>query len=174
MAVIKDAGDSALLLELEPVIDAAVNERAIAIAAAVRDDALAGVRDVVSTYRSVAVYFDPLIADPRDIHATLKRATETPVAGSEGRLVEIPVEYGGQWGPDLADMAAFANETMETVVRRHTERQYRVFAEELGAAPWLAIPERNAAERQIARHEEGASMEEIFAEQVRAGERVGS
>jgi carboxylate-amine ligase len=47
-------------------------------------------------------------------------------------------------------------------------------AEELGAAPWLAIPERNAAERQIARHEEGASMEEIFAEQVRAGERVGS
>jgi glutamate---cysteine ligase / carboxylate-amine ligase len=47
-------------------------------------------------------------------------------------------------------------------------------AEELGAASWLAIPERNAAERQIARHEEGASMEEIFAEQVRAGERVGS
>ena len=46
-------------------------------------------------------------------------------------------------------------------------------AEELGAAQWLAIPERNAAERQIARHEEGVSMEEIFAEQVRAGERVG-
>jgi len=46
-------------------------------------------------------------------------------------------------------------------------------AEELGAASWLAIPERNAAERQMARHEEGASMEEIFAEQVRAGERVG-
>jgi carboxylate-amine ligase len=45
-------------------------------------------------------------------------------------------------------------------------------AEELGAAQWLAIPERNAAERQAARHEEGASMEEIFAEQVRAGERV--
>jgi carboxylate-amine ligase len=45
-------------------------------------------------------------------------------------------------------------------------------AEELGAAQWLAIPERNAAERQIARHEEGASIEEIFAEQVRAGERV--
>jgi carboxylate-amine ligase len=47
-------------------------------------------------------------------------------------------------------------------------------AGELGAAPWLAIPERNAAERQLARHEEGATMEEIFAEQVRAGERVGS
>jgi hypothetical protein len=39
--------------------------------------------------------------------------------------------------------------------------------EELGAAQWLTIPERNAAERQAARHEEGASTEEIFAEQVR-------
>jgi len=45
-------------------------------------------------------------------------------------------------------------------------------AEELGAAQWLAVPERNAAERQMARHADGASMEEIFAEQVRAGERV--
>jgi glutamate---cysteine ligase / carboxylate-amine ligase len=45
-------------------------------------------------------------------------------------------------------------------------------ADELGATPWLAVPERNAAERQIARHEEGASMEQIYAEQVAAGERV--
>ena len=45
-------------------------------------------------------------------------------------------------------------------------------ADELGAVQWLTVPERNAAERQIARHEDGASMEEIFTEQVRAGERV--
>jgi carboxylate-amine ligase len=45
-------------------------------------------------------------------------------------------------------------------------------ADELLASQWLAVPERNAAERQIARHEEGASMDEIFSEQVRAGERV--
>src|SRR5919198_5896387 len=45
-------------------------------------------------------------------------------------------------------------------------------ADELGASPWLGIPERNAAERQIARHQEGASIEEIFAEQMRADERV--
>jgi carboxylate-amine ligase len=43
----------------------------------------------------------------------------------------------------------------------------RPVAEELGAAEWLAIPERSAAERQIARHEEGASAHEIFEEQVR-------
>jgi glutamate---cysteine ligase / carboxylate-amine ligase len=39
-------------------------------------------------------------------------------------------------------------------------------ADEIGAAPYLALPERNAAERQIARFEEGASLEQIYAEQV--------
>jgi carboxylate-amine ligase len=46
-------------------------------------------------------------------------------------------------------------------------------ADEIGAAPYLAIPERNAAERQIERFEEGASFEEIYAEQVKATEKIG-
>jgi gamma-glutamyl:cysteine ligase YbdK (ATP-grasp superfamily) len=46
-------------------------------------------------------------------------------------------------------------------------------ADEIGAASYLAIPERNAAERQIARIEDGASLEEIYAEQVRAGQPIG-
>jgi glutamate---cysteine ligase / carboxylate-amine ligase len=45
-------------------------------------------------------------------------------------------------------------------------------AEEIGAAPWLAIPEQNAAERQIARADAGATLEEIYAEQVGATERA--
>jgi len=39
-------------------------------------------------------------------------------------------------------------------------------ADEIGATPWLKLPEQNAAERQIARRAEGASLEEIYAEQV--------
>ena len=46
-------------------------------------------------------------------------------------------------------------------------------AEEIGATPFLAIPERNAAERQIERFAEGATLEQIYAEQVRATERIG-
>ena len=46
-------------------------------------------------------------------------------------------------------------------------------AEEIGAAPFLAVPEQNAAERQIERFEGGASLEEIYAEQVRATETIG-
>ena len=45
-------------------------------------------------------------------------------------------------------------------------------AEEIGAAPYLALPDRNAAERQIERFESGASLEEIYAEQVKATEAI--
>ena len=45
-------------------------------------------------------------------------------------------------------------------------------ADEIGAAPFLAVPAANAAERQIARYEEGATLEEIYAEQVRPKEPV--
>ena len=47
-------------------------------------------------------------------------------------------------------------------------------ADEIGAAHYLAVPERNAAERQIARFQEGASLQEIYAEQVQAGEPAGT
>ena len=46
-------------------------------------------------------------------------------------------------------------------------------AEEIGAAPYLAVPERNAAERQIERAQDGASFEVIYAEQVQATETIG-
>jgi carboxylate-amine ligase len=46
-------------------------------------------------------------------------------------------------------------------------------AEAIGAAPYLAVPERNAAERQIERFAEGATLEQIYAEQVRTTERIG-
>jgi hypothetical protein len=44
----------------------------------------------------------------------------------------------------------------------------RPVADEIGATPWLRLPERNAAERQIARRAEGASFEDVYAEQVAA------
>jgi glutamate---cysteine ligase / carboxylate-amine ligase len=46
-------------------------------------------------------------------------------------------------------------------------------AEETGAAPFLAVPAANAAERQQARWQDGATLEQVYAEQVRAGERIG-
>jgi len=134
--VIRDAGDSALVLELEPRIDPAVNARAIAIAQAVRGHAVAGVRDVVSTYRSVAVFFDPLRTRLEAITRALEEAGRTPFAAAPSSAVAVPVAYGGDNGPDLPDVARAAGLDEAEVVRRHAGRAYRVFM--LGFVPGFA------------------------------------
>jgi KipI family sensor histidine kinase inhibitor len=127
MATIRDAGDSALLVELEERIDEKVNARAITIAAAIRDARFRGVRDVVSTYRSVAVYFDPLVAADNEMRAVVETACRAPVGERQGRHFDVPVAYGGTFGPDLAEVAAFAGLDEQAVVARHAGRSYRVF-----------------------------------------------
>jgi glutamate---cysteine ligase / carboxylate-amine ligase len=75
-------------------------------------------------------------------------------------------------GGDFIDL-----ETGELVDKRrrieHLIEWVLPVAGEIGAAPFLAVPTANAAERQIARYEEGATLEEIYAEQVRRKEPVG-
>ena len=136
MAAIKAAGDSAVLLELEEAIDGTINARAISIAAAIRRESIRGVRDVVSTYRSVAVYFDPLVADEGAVRDALQRASGSRVQAVAGRRIDVPVVYGGEEGPDLPELAAWAGLSAEQVIARHVEAEYRVFM--LGFLPGFA------------------------------------
>lgn len=133
---LREAGDSALLLQLAPAIDATVNAHAIAIAAAIRDRHLRGVRDVVSTFRSVAVYFDPLKADADEISGALRVAVNAEPIRHAGRRHEIPVAYGDEHGPDLEEVAARAGLTSTQVIARHADADYRVFM--LGFQPGFA------------------------------------
>ena len=96
-------GDSALLIEFEPIIAPMVNARAIGVARALRELEFQGVRDVLSTYRTVAVYFDPLITDLAELSAAAARATTVEPEVREGRLIEVPVTYGGDDGPDIGN-----------------------------------------------------------------------
>ena len=124
---VREAGDAGLLLELEPVIDAAVNARAIGIAAALRRRALEGIRDIVPTYRSVAIHFDPFVASPSRLRDALTRAVREGQEVYEGRLIEVPVMYGGEHGPDLAEVAQLAGLSTDEVIDRHLANDYRVF-----------------------------------------------
>jgi len=131
---IREAGDSAMLMELgaprpeaSDAIDAELNTRAIRIAHAIRQRRIAGVRDVVSAFRSVAVFFDPLVTDVAAVTGALEAGRDDERSEEPGKLVEVPVVYGGDAGPDLADVAAFAGVTPEAVVERHASRTYRVF-----------------------------------------------
>lgn len=145
------AGDSALIVEFEERIDLAINARAIALADRLQADPVAGVRDVVPTYRSVAVYFDPLRTPHDALMARLEREAAGPVpeARSGRDALRLPVCYGGEFGPDLAAVAAFGGLSEPGVVDLHTKPVYHVFM--LGFTPGLAylgvVDERIAAPR---------------------------
>lgn len=116
-----------LLFELEPVVDAALNRRAVATAAAVRASGLPGVRDVRATYRSVAVDYDPLIGDRDAIARAVAAAFTTASSAPAGREVEIPVVYGGDGGPDLAEVAERSGVSVSALVAAHSAPAYHAF-----------------------------------------------
>jgi inhibitor of KinA len=134
-------GDRALLAVLGDAIDPDLNDRVHALAGAIRDAGLPGIRDLVPAYATLAVHYDPerWTGDGGAPARVLARellalwAGTATAAGSGSRVVTIPVRYGGEWGPDLADVAGHCGLSEAEVVRRHTDRDYRVFM--LGFAP---------------------------------------
>jgi KipI family sensor histidine kinase inhibitor len=132
------AGESALIVEFEERIDPVVNARAIALAERIDAARIAGVRDVVPTYRAVAVYFDPLRTDTDALQARLAgEAGEIPDHVEAARPpVRIPVCYGGDLGPDLAGVAERTALPEDEVVALHAAATYRVFM--VGFVPGFA------------------------------------
>jgi len=148
-------GDSALLVEYTSEIHVGVNAAVLAASERVRQSCLAGVRDVVPAFASFAVHFDPIVADVKTLQELIAWASAgaSPDAQvSDAAALEIPVCYGGPFGPDLTDLAAWAGCTAEQVVAAHTDRTYRVFM--LGFLPGfpylapvadrIAMPRRDA------------------------------
>ena len=123
------AGDAALLVEFPPRIDPAVNARAIGLARSIQERRADAVRDIVIGYSSVTVYFDPLEVDADALEDELRRAVQRlpDRVMTEGTLIDVPVCYGGEFGPDFADVAARAAATEEEVIALHCAPVYRVY-----------------------------------------------
>jgi inhibitor of KinA len=128
-----------LLVELEPAIDPVINERAILLAARLRKRAARGVRDVAPGYCTIGVHFDPLQTDLAALERAIRAdyaAVEREESIADRQPIEIPVQYGGDLGPDLSVVARFAGCSEEEVIARHTQRIYRVYM--LGFVPGFA------------------------------------
>lgn len=147
------AGDAAWLIELEERIAPDINARAIRIARAIEDAGIPAT-DLVVGYRTVMVYFDPLDARANGIDAQLRAVlVSTPDAGVEqGPLKDVPVCYGGAFGPDLDDVAQFGRCSVEDAIAVHAGREYRVYV--VGFVPGWAylasVDDRIAAPRRSA------------------------
>lgn len=145
------AGDNALILYLghvtSPAIAARVQAAGSAIEAALGGDLI----DLVPSYASILVIYDPLKTDHLDVGRRLRAALDGLPAGADlqGRSVTLPVYYSPETGVDLEALAARAGISIEAVISIHSGAEYRVYA--IGFAPGFAylgqVDERIAAPR---------------------------
>jgi inhibitor of KinA len=110
-------------------IDAAVNERVLALARALGDSGLVGVLDVVPAFSSLAVYFDPLRTNRDQLTALVGELAgrRAPALPREAPIVRVPVCYGGDCGPDLESVAHATRLDPGRVIELHCAPVYRVF-----------------------------------------------
>ena len=115
------AGESALIVEFEERIDSGINARTIACAEAIQTARLEGVRDVVPTFRSVAVYFDPLHTDGNALAACLERAANGLGSGLRGE--PLPED-----GPKEVARAATAFNAMQRRIAEQAVERIQILA----------------------------------------------
>jgi KipI family sensor histidine kinase inhibitor len=114
------------------------------LASRLREAGLPGVHDLVPAYATLAVHYDPAAWSGETVppHAALERAitrvwrAARRAAFPPPRQVEIPVCYGGAFGPDLAEVASQCALTEGEVIARHAAETYRVYM--IGFAPGFA------------------------------------
>jgi len=123
------AGDAGLVVEFGDAIDPAINRRVREWFLAVERASLDGVRDLVPTYRSLLVSYDPLRTGFDELRERLvalgAHLADRPVPPP--RVVEIPTSYGGEFGPDLPFVAEYHHLTEDDVVAIHAGNDYLVY-----------------------------------------------
>jgi inhibitor of KinA len=127
-------GDAALMVEFGHAIDPDLNARVITFAETVRAQRWDGILDIVPTYCSVTIHVDPLSLDVGTLTSRLQQLSyHGPHERPSGAHHMIPVLYGGECGPDLEDVAAFARLSVAEAIRLHGSALYRVYM--LGFSP---------------------------------------
>ncbi|MFP5077790.1 5-oxoprolinase subunit PxpB [Rhizobium sp. YIM 134829] len=130
-------GDSALLVEFSDRIDEAINRRVVALARALAAHAPAGLQELVPTYRSLLVTYDPAILRGWALTERIESLIEAGLPETEAtRRITVPVLYGGAAGIDLEEMAAAKGMTPEALIALHSSAAYRVYM--IGFAPGFA------------------------------------
>jgi KipI family sensor histidine kinase inhibitor len=145
------AGENALILylgnEASPEVAARVQSACSAIESALGQDLV----DLVPSYASVLVIYDPLQTDHLSVGHRLRTALADLLAApaTEGRTVTLPVYYHADFGADLEALAERSSLSVDDVIALHSGTEYRVYA--IGFAPGFAylgqVDERIAAPR---------------------------
>lgn len=130
-------GDSALTIQFGEVISVSLNKKVLAIAQALKDTAIAGIRDIVPAYSSLTIHYDVITLVKKDQNTpafvTVKNKVELLLLSLQenfkeaSRRFKIPVCYATKYGWDLADIANQINLSVEEIIKLHTSVTYRVY-----------------------------------------------
>ena len=131
-------GDSALLIQLGDEIDPALNQRVHELDALFRADPMEGVIETVPAYASLLFHYDPLVLTYEQASdlANIEIARVKSGATRKPRRIEVPVRYGGEFGPDLPFVASHHHISVQEVVSLHTGCEYTVYM--MGFTPGFA------------------------------------
>jgi len=149
------AGDTALVVEFGEAINRRISQRVLALAHSLNAAKIHGIVETVPTFRSLMVYYDPLVVPASTLTARIdeliKGLRTTDVTG---RVWRLPVCYDASLAPDLADVAARSDLSPAQVIERHSAVAYHVYM--LGFLPGQAymgdLPrELNLARRTVPR-----------------------
>jgi inhibitor of KinA len=132
------ASDQSLIIYLGHQITLAAHEQVVKLLKLLQSDPIEGVRNLHPAYCSLLVKFDSLRLGHNELRAKLQsylnRIKRTPLPAP--RRVEIPVCYGGEFGPDLNEVAAMHGLTPAKAIELHSSGTYLVYF--LGFAPGFA------------------------------------
>lgn len=129
------AGEKCLVVEFSDTIDREVNIRLQGLKRALAKRSIPGIIELVPTYRSLAVYHDPLVLSRAELLPRVEDALRDAAGNKTARkrILTLPVLYGGEYGPDLAAVAKHTGFSEEEVIRRHAAKDCYCFM--LGFTP---------------------------------------
>lgn len=119
-------GERALVLELAPPVSLASQQRIWHLSQ--RLQSYDAIRDVIPGMNNLTLLLHDAPSDAQQATEQLNQWwQESEAQVSESRLVEIPVIYGGEMGPDLTQVAEHASLSARQVVELHSSNDYDVF-----------------------------------------------
>lgn len=123
------SGDCAVTVEFSDSISEEVNRRIRFFYENIRRQNIQGITDIVPTFRSVLISYDPRFLSYQSLCTQLKNnlVQTSGVDNKKKRIVAIPVCYEEEYGPDLKFVAEHAGLSEEEVVKIHTSKEYLVY-----------------------------------------------
>jgi KipI family sensor histidine kinase inhibitor len=123
-----DAGEAALVVQFGDTVDPAINDRVLALDAAMQADPSAGIRECVPTYRSLMIHYDPLEIDRETLIGIVHRAMGNAVERrGQATTWTLPCCYDPALAEDLDEAAQILKLTRDEAAALHAKATYRVY-----------------------------------------------